>query len=326
MIKSLSYRKLGSSDLRVSPIGLGCWQFSKGQGLSGKFWPNLPDEEIEDIVRVSLEGGINWFDTAEAYGSGQSERALAAALKKFGKTSADVIIATKWMPLFRTAKSILKTIDRRAANLEGFRIDLYQIHQPFSFSSAKAQMKAMARLVEEQKIRHIGVSNFSAKKMLAAHKALSEFGLGVASNQVHYNLLNRKIETNGVLDAAKDHGISIIAYSPLEQGILSGKFHDDPASIRRLTGLRKYRTGFKPKGLEKSRPVIEALRGIAEKHKASPARVALNWLIHVHGDTVVAIPGATKAGQARDNVEAMSFNLTADEMDSLDRASALFKK
>jgi aryl-alcohol dehydrogenase-like predicted oxidoreductase len=326
VIKSLSYRKLGSSDLRVSPIGLGCWQFSKGQGMSGKFWPNLADEEIEDIVRVSLEGGINWFDTAEAYGSGQSERALAAALKKFGKTSTDVIIATKWMPLFRTAKSILKTIDRRAANLEGFRIDLYQIHHPISISSAKAQMKAMARLVEEQKIRHIGVSNFSAKKMLAAHKALSEFGLGVASNQVHYSLLNRKIETNGVLDAAKDHGISIIAYSPLEQGILSGKFHDDSASIRRLTGPRKYRTGFKPKGLEKSRPVIEALRGISEKHRASPAQVALNWLIHVHGDTVVAIPGATKAGQARDNVEAMSFKLTADEMDSLDRASALFKK
>ena len=326
MTESLAPRKLGSSDLRVSPIGLGCWQFSKGRGLSGKFWPNLPDEEIEDIVRVSLEGGINWFDTAESYGSGESERALAAALKKLGKTPTDAIIATKWMPLFRTAKSILKTIDRRVANLEGFRIDLYQIHHPVSFSSVRAQMKAMAQLVDEQKIRYIGVSNFSAKKMLAAHKALSEFGLAVVSNQVHYSLLNRKIETNGVLDAARDYGISIIAYSPLDQGILSGKFHEDPASIRRRTGLRKYRASFKPKGLEKSQPVIEVLRRIAENHGLSPAQVALNWLIHVHGDTVLAIPGATKASQARDNVEAMSFKLTADEMDSLDRVSSPFKK
>jgi len=319
-------RKLGSSDLQVSPIGLGCWQFSRGRGMSGKFWPNLPDEEIENIVRVSLEGGINWFDTAEFYGLGQSERALAAALKRLGKIPDDVIIATKWWPAFRTAKSILKTIGRRTDCLGGFPIALYQIHQPYSFSSAKAQMKAMARLVEMKKIRHIGVSNFSANKMASAHKALSEFGLSLVSNQVHYSLLHREIETNGVLEAAKERGISIIAYSPLEQGILSGRFHMEAASIRRLRGLRKYRSPFKPKGLEKSRPVVEALRGIAEKYKASPAQVALNWLIHFQGDLVVAIPGATKVGQALDNVGAMKFKLTADELDHLDRVSASFKK
>ncbi|NOR53227.1 MAG: aldo/keto reductase, partial [Candidatus Aminicenantes bacterium] len=167
-----SLRRLGKSDLMVSPVGLGCWQFSKGHGFGGKYWPVLTDEKIKDIVRASLEGGINWFDTAEAYGWGESEKALSRTLKLLGKSSEEVIVATKWFPVFKTARSITKTIDKRLENLSGFRIDLYQIHQPYSLSSTKAQMNAMAQLVKDHKIRSIGVSNFSAKKMKKAHAEL----------------------------------------------------------------------------------------------------------------------------------------------------------
>jgi len=326
MTALLPRRRLGSSDLMVSPIGLGCWQFSKGQGISGKYWPILADDEIEHIVRVSLEGGVNWFDTAEAYGQGRSERELAAALKKLGKTSEDVIIATKWMPTLRSAKSILDTVDTRLENLGGFRIDLFQIHQPTSFSPVKAQMRAMAELIKERKIRYVGVSNFSARKMAAAHEALAESGLALVSNQMHYSLLNRQIETDGVLDEAKKRGISIIAYSPLEQGLLTGKFHDHPDSIRKRPGPRKYLSLFRPEGMAKSRPVVRAVREIAEKRGVTAAQVALNWIIKFNGDLVVAIPGATKAGQAEDNAGAINFELTREELDRLDAVSARFKK
>jgi aryl-alcohol dehydrogenase-like predicted oxidoreductase len=326
MTSTVSLRKLGSSDLLVSPLGLGCWQFSQGSGMIGKYWSVLPDEDIESIVRVSLEGGINWFDTAEAYGGGASERALAAALKKLGKTSADVVVATKWTPVLRKAKSIPGTIGNRLKNLGGFRIDLYQIHNPLSVSGVKAQMAAMARLVDEGKIRYVGVSNFGAKRMVQAHKLMTGIGRGVVSNQVHYSLIHRKIESSGVLDAAREHGISIIAYSPLEQGILTGRFHDDPRHIRKLSWVRRHRGPFRPKGLARSRPVIDALREIGARHAATAAQVALAWIVQFSGETVVAISGATKAAQAKDNAGALNIRLTKDELDHLDRVSAGFKK
>jgi aryl-alcohol dehydrogenase-like predicted oxidoreductase len=315
-------RQLGKSELRVSPLGLGCWQFSRGQGLGGKYWTVISDEEIQKIVLASLEGGINWFDTAEAYGGGESERALARALRAIKKSPGEVVVATKWRPMFRTSKSILETIDTRLKNLDGYPIDLYQIHNPFSFSSIRAQIDAMAQLVKNKKVRFIGVSNFSAWQMREADKELSRRGLKLVSNQVRYNLLHRKIETNGVLETAKELGISLIAYSPLAQGILSGRFHDDPNLVQRPAGYRKYMSAFKPKGLEKSRPIIRVVKELAAKHNATPSQVALNWLINFHGEAIVAIPGATKVAQAEENVGTLRFQLTRDELDALDQISS----
>lgn len=321
MKNNIMKRPLGQTDLLLSPLGLGTWQFSKGTGVVGKFWGSLDDQLTEDIIKTSLDGGINWFDTAEVYGGGESEKILAKALTNIGATAQDARIATKWWPMFRTANSITKTIDTRKEALENRPIDLYQIHQPYSLSSVDKQIKAMIELVENGHIKHVGVSNFSAAAMVNSHRILTENGLTLASNQVKYSLLDRRIEENGTLDRAKDLGISIIAYSPLEQGLLTGKFHDNPALIRDAKGPRKLQRKFKESGLAESKPLISLLDAIGEKYNVSASQVALNWTIQYHGETVFAIPGATKVHHAQDNVGALTFKLDASELEEISRTS-----
>lgn len=321
---SIELRPLGQSDLEVSPLGLGCWQFSRGSGIVGKYWSNLEDADILEIVRASLEGGMNWVDTAEIYGGGKSEQALAYVLdqlKREGSIHATPLIATKWWPMFRTAGSITSTIDERIRCLGGRNIDLYQIHQPFSLSSIASEMKAMAGLVKAGRIRYVGVSNYSAKQMSEAHRLLQQYGLSLVSNQVKYNLLHRNIDRNGTMAAAKELGISIIAYSPLQQGILTGRFHNDPAQIREVSRLRRMQSGLDEKSLARSKPLIDLLAVLAGKYGVTPGQIALNWLIYYHGDTVVAIPGASKVRHARENIGAMSFRLDKEELEQLNEAS-----
>jgi aryl-alcohol dehydrogenase-like predicted oxidoreductase len=260
---------------------------------------------------------MNWFDTAEIYGNGASENALAKALIELEVAEDDALIATKWWPLWRTAGNIARTIENRQVSLAGRRIDLYQIHQPFSFSSVRRQVEEMAKLVERGIVRSVGVSNFSANAMREADSVLREHGLQLAANQVKYSLLDRRIERNGVLDTAKELGIAIIAYSPLEQGILSGKFHRDGKSLETLHGPRKWMGKFRAGGLQKTLPLIELLEAFAQKYEATASQVALNWLIHAHGETVFAIPGASKLEHVQDNVGAMRFRLTDGEMQAL---------
>lgn len=317
---------LGKSQIKITPIGLGCWQFSEGKGFAGKYWGAVAEQTMIDIVRATLKGGVNWFDTAEAYGWGRSEAALARALKALGKVDGDVVIATKWMPVFRTAHTILRTIDDRLKNLDGFHIDLHQIHSQYgSFSSLNKQLDAMAQLVSEGKIRSIGVSNFSAKAMRQSYEYLAKQQIPLVSNQMEYNLLNRRIESNGVLEVAKELGITIIAYSPLAQGLLSGKFHDNPNLIKTSKGWRRFRPEFQKRGLAKSAPVVEELRRIAARHNVTPSQVALRWVIQFHGDTVVAIPGATKVKQAEENAGVLHFQLEQEDLIKLDEVSRSFR-
>lgn len=308
-------RKLGQTPIEITPIGLGAWQFSEGQGFHGLFWNGLTRQETQQIVQASLDGGINWFDTAEMYGFGRSERGLSAALQAATFPQGPPVIATKWFPLARLARSISRTIDTRLANLAPYPIDLHQIHNPMALASIDAQMNQMADLVEAGKIRSIGVSNFSAQQMHKAHQALAKRGLPLAANQVKYSALDRRIERNGVLQAAKDLGVTIIAYSPLEQGLLTGKFQADPTLLAKAPMVR--RRILRPQ-LEKSRPLVAGLKAIADDHGVTPSQVALNWLVNFHGQTVVAIPGASKVRQAEENAGAMHFTLTDEELARID--------
>jgi aryl-alcohol dehydrogenase-like predicted oxidoreductase len=311
-------RKLGKTNIEITPIGLGMMEFAGGGGLMGFAFPVIDQEEKNATVKEGLDGGINWFDTAELYGGGVSEKSLATALKAAGKKEEEVVIATKWWPLFRTARNIPKTIAERLRFLDGYSIGLYQVHQPFSFSSPEAEMDAMAELVKTGKIRSVGVSNFSAGQMRRAHRQLQKHGLPLASNQVRYSLLDRSIERNGVLDTAKELGITIIAYTPLESGLLTGKYHKNPELLNQK---KFYWRSMLRRGLEKSRVLVDALSEIGARYNATAAQVALNWLINAQGDTVVTIPGVTKVSQAEESAGAMRFRLTVDEITMLDEVS-----
>ena len=314
--------RLGRTDIEVTAVGLGCWQFSSGQGLAGRFWEAIPQAVVDQIVEASLACGVNWFDTAEMYGNGASERALAVALTRAGSTGGDVVVATKWSPFFRTARSIRATIERRLSCLSPFAVDLHQVHNPFGFSSVDDEMDAMADLVADKKIRAVGVSNFGVARMRRAHAALAKRGLALASNQVKYSLLDRRVEANGTLAAAKELGVTIIAYSPLEQGLLTGRYHQDPQYIRKRPGPRKWMRRYRGQGLEQSRPVIEELRTIARAHGATPGQVAVAWLCQFNPGLVVAIPGASRVEQAVENGRTLELTLARAELETLDELSS----
>ncbi len=317
----IKQRKLGQSSLELSPIGLGCWQFSQGVGLGGKFWTSLPQEDINAIVQTRLKGGINWFDTPEIYGWGKSETTLATALEANGKKPGEVAIATKWYPVGRTSSSILSTIETRKSALKGWPIDLYQVHMPWGLSTRSGEMRAMAKLLRQGDVKTVGVSNFSASQLRKAHKILKNEGFTLVSNQVRYNLVQRFPDFDGTIAAAKELGISIIAYSPLAQGLLTGKFHDNPGIIHDRPGFRKYMPMFSMRGLKKSTALIQALKDMAASYSVTPGEIALNWLLHYNGDMVFVIPGATKLSHAEQNCRTMLFTLDKGDIAKLDNLS-----
>ncbi len=322
IVTTVSTRPLGKTGIRVTPVGLGVMELSGGGGVYGIAFPNLSRDEKNVIIKSALEGGINWFDTAEMYGGGMSERSLAAGLHAAGIGSGDVVVATKWSPFLRTARNIPRTISNRIRFLDGYPIDLYYVHNPRGFSTPEDEMNAMADLVEAGKIRSVGVSNFSPELMRRAHAALQKRGLPLAANQVHYSLLHRRIESDGTLDTARELGVTIVAYTPLASGLLTGKYHHNPDLIKKK--FFYWRNRMEPL-IEPSRPLVAALEETAGRYGATAAQVALNWLIHFNGESVVTIFGATKPQQVADGAGAMRFRLAEADLARLDELSRSFR-
>ena len=296
---------IGHSPLQVAPLGVGTWQWG-----DSRFWGYGRDYTRDEIVgayRASRDSGLNFFDTAEIYGRGVSERNLGELVRADPQP---VIVGTKYAPLPGrwTARTVKSACEASLRRLGLPRVDLYQIHWPYTTISIDALMNALADLAEAGKVRAVGVSNFSAAQMERAHRALDRRGVPLASNQVHYSLLHRNPEHNGVLTACRDLGVTLIAYSPLEQGILTGKFHQD-------TPVKRARRGSNQAKLRAARPVIAALREIGQAHgDKTPGQVALNWLM-CHG--VLPIPGAKNAAQASSNTGALGWQLTEAEFERL---------
>jgi aryl-alcohol dehydrogenase-like predicted oxidoreductase len=177
-------------------------------------------------------------------------------------------------------------------------------------------MNLVADAVEAGKVKAAGVSNYSAAQMREAHAALAKRGIPLASNQVEYSLLKRQPETNGILDACRELGITLIAYSPLAGGMLTGKYS---AQNRPGGFFRRILPQYNRKALEAIQPVIALLKSIGEKYSRSPSQVALRWLIE--NPVVLPIPGAKNGKQAMDNAEALKFSLTDEEVHALDQAT-----
>jgi aryl-alcohol dehydrogenase-like predicted oxidoreductase len=303
---------LGANGPIVTALGVGTWAW--GDSL---FWAygkgGFGAQEVAEAFQASLAAGITFFDTAEIYGLGESERLLGQFCQQ---AQQPVQIATKYFPYpwrwtrSQIADALTASLDR----LQTSQISLYQIHWPLEFF-LKTQdfMEALAAEVKNGRIQAIGVSNYSAQQMTLAHQYLAEKGIPLAANQVPYSLLTRQIESNGILEKARQLGVTILAYSPLAQGLLTGKYTAE-AKVE-LQGARRLDPRFKPQGLKKLAPLLNSLEQLAEKYDKTYGQIALNWLI-AQGN-VIPIPGAKNALQAQQNAGALGWSLRPEEVASL---------
>ncbi|MCX7619967.1 MAG: aldo/keto reductase [Acidimicrobiales bacterium] len=296
--------------VRLSAIGVGCWQFgSREWGYGGEY----AHKTAIDIVRRALDLGVNLIDTAEIYAMGASERIVGRAIE--GRR-VEAFVATKLFPVM-PVKPVVEWRAKASRQRLGIdTIDLYQIHWPNPFVPFKTTMQGLRSLQDEGVIKHAGVSNFSAAQWETAERHL---GRPVLSNQVQYSLVARRPDREIVPYAQRNDRI-VIAYSPLGQGLLGGRYDKDnlpSGSARRMNAL------FLPENLEKAHPLLNALREIGRAHDATPAQVALAWVIH--HPNVVAIPGASSVEQLERNVAAADLKLSADEIDRLTSESDRFR-
>jgi aryl-alcohol dehydrogenase-like predicted oxidoreductase len=320
-------RELGASALVVPALGIGT--MSWGERMMG-YGKTHTREDVIQAYRACLDAGLTFFDTAEGYGMGENERLLGACRSLDDRP---ILIATKYAPasLFAplptrlSPRALLGALDRSLHRLSVERIDLYQIHFPSSPRRVDALMDVLAEAVHMGKVRAVGVSNYSASLMRQAHARLAHHGIALASNQVHYNLLHRYPETNGVLDACRELNVALIAYRPLEQGILSGKYRTTPQSksltlrlieavsprdpFGEMKGAPYGRRDLRPEKLE---PLFVVLEEIAHAHEKTIPQVALNWLL-TKDPCILSIPGAKNARQARQNAGALGWRLTEEE-------------
>jgi aryl-alcohol dehydrogenase-like predicted oxidoreductase len=290
--------------VRVSAIGLGTWQFGSSEWGYG---PQYASEVAGAIVRRAVELGVNVIDTAEVYGLGRSERIVGEAIR--GRRES-VFLATKIFPI--GLPFMIPGRARASARRLGVdRIDLYQQHWPSLLFPPRSTMPRMRRLVEHGLVRHVGVSNFTLRGWLDAEQAL---GGPVLSNQVRFSLVHREPERELVQWAQKT-GRIVMAYSPLGQGLLSGKYQQTTP-----TNMRRARPEFSVASRARLEPLIAALHDIAGRQGATPAQVSLAWLIRK--PNVVAIPGASSVKQLEENVAASEVELTDEDAARLDSLSA----
>jgi len=286
---------------RVSVIGLGAWQFGSKEWGYGSHYA---EHDAVDILNRALDLGMNLIDTAEIYGFGRSERIVGRAI---GDRRSEVFIATKLAPVLPLRGVVAWRAAGSARRLGVSQLDLYQLHQPNPVVPITEQMAAMRALQRSGVIRQIGVSNYSLSRWQAAEGAL---GRPVFSNQVRFSLIDRR-PLRGVAEWAATNDRVVIAYSPLAQGLLSGRYDAE----HRPTAMRAHSLAFLPENLDRARLLIATLTDIAASHDATAAQVALAWVIS--HPNVVAIPGASTVAQLKRNAEAADLELTADDMHRL---------
>ncbi|MGA7174068.1 MAG: aldo/keto reductase [Candidatus Dormiibacterota bacterium] len=295
---------------RLSVVGLGCWQF--GEKLWG-YGSEYSQAESLAVIQRALELGVTVFDTAELYGSGRSEMLVGTALSSW---EGDRFLATKFLPIMPLPRVMLAHCAKSLDRLQVPLVDLYQIHWPNPAVPLITQMNGMRKILSLGMSRYAGVSNFSLHRWIAAERHL---GQPVISNQVKYNLLQRRPEENGLLEYAQKRHRVILAYSPLAQGVLSGRYRAGhaPRDLRRGNSL------FTDAALLAAVPLLETLRGIADAHRCSSSQVALAYLIAQ--PWVIVIPGAKSIEQLEKNVAAADLQLTDEELLALRRAADLFQ-
>jgi aryl-alcohol dehydrogenase-like predicted oxidoreductase len=309
---------LGRTGVRVSRMGLGAmtWgepRFGPAQGAYGR---SAGREEEAGALAASVAAGVTLVDTAPMYSRGESERRVGELVRAHDGA---VQVATKFSPVpWQLAGSLPTALDASLSRLGLERVPLYQIHFKSWLQPIPTLMKHLAAAVRRGKALAVGVSNFSADQMRLAHRVLADEGIPLASNQVQYSLVHRSPETDGTLDACRELGITLIAYSPLGMGLLSGKYR---VGTPRANGYRRFLPLFRKDRLSRIEPLLGLLGEIGASRGRAVPEVALRWLLE--DPVVLPIPGAKDASQARTNAGALAFALSADEREALSRASAI---
>jgi aryl-alcohol dehydrogenase-like predicted oxidoreductase len=296
-------RRLGGSDLDLTVIGLGCWLMGKSE------WHDVQDEQSVRAIHAALDGGINWLDTAEVYGSGHSEELIGRVLAERGREG--VLVATKVSAANLTREGVPAALDQSLRRLGTDYVDLYQIHRPNAEMPIAETMEALLQAQQQGKLRHIGVSNFTVAQLQEA----LQYG-PLVSSQPCYSLFFRYVEKREVAFCA-EHKIGILPYSPLAQGLLSGKFTRDwrpPDDDNRRYSLLFAEPAY-PVALEQ----VEAVRQIGAQYGKTPAQTAIRWMIQQPGITS-AIVGARNEAQVADNLGAAGWELAAEDVAALSAA------
>jgi aryl-alcohol dehydrogenase-like predicted oxidoreductase len=341
-LKELEQRKLGGSNVMVPAMGIGTM-----------LWDSSKSDTKEDIFKAystCLDNGLNFFDTAEIYANGNSERMLGECIKKDGRS---IIIASKFAPpssmvpnppkrFFVSKKSpraLMEALDNSLNRLGVDYIDLYQLHAPPSHNTIEDYMDVMAEAVKMGKVRAVGVCNFNAAQMRQAYVRLARHDISLATNMVGYSILRRFPETNGVFDICKELNIALIPYAPLAEGVLTGKDRDGKRIPLAYSAViyfghlnivkeRENTTSFikrlftKPRELDRKRiePLFKVMDEIAQKHNKTLAQIAINWLITTEDVTVIPIPGVRNIRQINDNMGAVNWKLTKEECELINNA------
>ncbi len=282
-------RPLGKSGISVPALGVGTNRWNTSGSMQTR---------LRDTLTAALDAGMGFFDTAEMYSFGRSEMALGKAVRANGRSP---LLASKFAPLPHrlTAAQFASALERTLARLGRESLDLYYLHFPYSPRGLGTWMRAMAEAVREGKIRAVGISNCSPAQMRQAIDALARYDIPLAANQVHYSLLNRKPEGDGVLEACRRMDVALVAYRPIAGGAIgSGS----------------------PRGSNHA-ALADSLQEVAAAHAATVAQVALAWLL-ARDEHVIAIPGATRPEHVRENAGALSLALSEQESAAIDRASA----
>jgi aryl-alcohol dehydrogenase-like predicted oxidoreductase len=290
-------------------LGLGAWAW--GDRSVWQYGRGYAEADVRGAFQAAIAQGIRFVDTAEVYGSGRSERILGELVRE---SKQPIAVATKYFPWpWRLTSVSFLTALKGSLNRLGLNaVDLYQVHRPTPLMRPEYMMDAMFACIRSGMCRNVGVSNFDEGDMLRAHSALAKHGMALASNQVHFSLLHRQAERSGLLARCQELGVRLIAYSPLEMGLLTGKYGPgkSPPGNRalRYAGI-----------VGRIGPLLNAISDIGQEHGGKTnAQVALNWLI-VKG--ALPIPGAKTAAQAQENAGALGWRLTQDQVAKLDRAS-----
>jgi aryl-alcohol dehydrogenase-like predicted oxidoreductase len=301
---------LGKSGIEISRMGMGLMQW--GDISLPANTDHINDAQVIKMFQLALQSGVTFFDTAEVYGNGKSELHLQRCIQT---SSADIVIASKFMPFpWRLSKgelrrALMKSLERIGVD----HVDLYQMHWPFPPVPIPSWMDAMADVVVDGLVKAVGVSNYSTTQMQIAYDTLSRYKIPLSSNQVKYNLLDRRPETSSLVNLCQQLGVTVIAYSPLEKGILTGKYNlENPP--RGLLAWR-YNKSF----LTKIEQLFTEMRMIGENHNSKTlAMVALNWLMC---KGAVPIPGARNLSQEVENFGALGWQLDPGEIARLDELS-----